>query len=140
MDTQKGRRGHFARERTQLAGTAPWVARPKPQIGSFCPLCLSRVCLKSIRVDVPQIKGRKSSSSLFGFFHFTTLCSFSPSELNQQTRAPVMPCHQVYVRTNCSGMICVCMLGNPREARVPKCTNPLPSSHPELLVLELSKY
>lgn len=46
----RGRRGHFAREGTQLVRTSTLVTYPKPQIGSFCPLYLFHMCFKSIAV------------------------------------------------------------------------------------------
>lgn len=66
----KGRRGHFAREGTQLVRTSTLVTYPKPHIGSFCSLCLFCVCFKSVIVWCFSNKWKKIQSLIILLLSF----------------------------------------------------------------------
>lgn len=112
---EKGRRGRVAREGTQLVRISTWVAHPKPQIGSSCPLCLFHVCLKSIIVGCFSNKWKNIQHLIILLLSFhNTLLIFS-NGIEAATEDRIFPFIQVYVRSNCSEMIFVSMLGNLRE-------------------------
>lgn len=109
---EKGRRGHVAREGTQLVRISTWVAHPKPQIGSFCPLCLFHVCLKSIIVGCFLNKWKNIQHLIILLLSFHNALLIFSNGIEVATEDLIFPFIQVYVRSNCSGMIFVSVLGN----------------------------